>query len=287
MITTILLFINCLLGPYEMGLDAYKQKDYTHATKELTLFLAKYPHSSKAEEARYILGLSYLCLADYGMANAAFSDYLKNSLSPVHFEDVVKYKFFIAEKFRCGAKKRAFNLPYARICASGLQDAKEIYDEVASILPNQEIAGWSLYRKGCLLVSEGAFREGVEAFQTAIRRFPGTVIARQSYVGISFAYLQESKLEANNPDLLCLAMINLKKFKSDFPGDSCIAIVEKQFSGMEEFYAHGFFEMAQFYERTCHLEAAYIYYATTIREFPGTQCAKKARRILLEWCEEG
>jgi len=272
-------------GSFGKGCAAFSRKDWKVAVSQYRAFLSAFPHATSAEEARFFLGISYFKLGEYDLSNEAFSCYLKDACAPTHFEETVVYKFAIAEKFRCGAKRRIFGLSRLPQCLSAEKEALELYEEVASILPNSDVAAWSLYHRGCMLGQAGDYRESVEAFHSVIRRFPTHPLALDSYIGISYDYLQESKLEANNPDLLCLAMINLKKFKAEFPDDPKVFIVEKQYCEMEEFYALGFFEMAEFYERTDHMHAAYIYYATTIRQFPGTRAACRSKRHLEEWCQ--
>ncbi|MDR3624021.1 MAG: outer membrane protein assembly factor BamD [Chlamydiales bacterium] len=270
-------------GIYEKGCMAYNDKDWGRAVAAFVEFIHRYPNASMANDARFYLGISYFELSDYEQANKAFSAYLRDNCTPRYFEEALRYKFCIAEKFRMGACKHLFGFKKLPQWVSAEKEALDIYDEIATTLPNDDIAVLSLYSKAVLLLQMCNFRESAEEFQAVIRRFPRHPVAPASYLGVSCCYLKESSLEANNPDLLALAILNLKKFRNDFPGDPRIEVVEQQFCQIEELYASGFYEMAQFYERTEYFHAAYIYYATTVREFPGTSYARLAREKIEEW----
>lgn len=229
-------------------------------------------------------GVAYFHLGEYDLANRFFSEYLKENANPCHFEEVVRYKFCIAMKFQEGEGKRFFGVRKMPKWLSAEQDAIDIFEEVATIFPNDEMAAHAIYNKGCILLSRGCFKESIGEFQMVIRRFPRTEMAGASFEAISIAYLGEARVQPNNPDLLCLAMINMKKFKAAFPSDERICKIEKHYHCMEDLYAGGFYEMGQFYERTEHPRAAWIYYMTTIKEFPNTRFAACAKERVRQIC---
>lgn len=260
-------------GPYEKACAAFEAKDWQGTAERLAIFLRKYPNHSMATEAKFLLGVAYYQLKEYELSNTVFSDYLKENVAPLHFEEAIKYKFCIAQQFQKGECKRLFGLKFFPkwICCE--QEAVEIYDEIASVYPHDDMAAHALYNKGCMMVKRGSFKEAIQEYQSVIRRFPRTEIAAKSYEGIALCYLREAMLEPNNPDFLSLSMVNLKKYKLAFPGDDRVSKLEEYFADMQEVYACGYFNMGCFYERTERKRAAWIYYMTTIKEFPSTRFA--------------
>lgn len=271
-------------GPYEKACNAFEAKDFHAASDKFRFFIKKYPKHSCVEEAKFLLGVCYFQICEYDLANRIFTEYLECSVTPKHFEDVVKYKFCIAQKFQQGECKRILGWKRLPKWISAEQEAIDIYDELASIYPHDDIAAYALFNKGCILFKRGCFKESVDEFQTVIRRFPRTLAAASSYEAISSAYVQEARLEPNNPDFLCLAMVNLKKFKQSFPGDEKVECLDKNYLLMQAIYAKGFYDMGLFYERTEHKRAAWIYYMTTIKEFPDTNYACLAKNRLKTLC---
>jgi TolA-binding protein len=271
-------------GPYEKACNAFEAKDFYAAADKFRTFLKKYPKHTCAEEARFLLGVCYFNICEYDFANKIFTQYLECSVTPKHFDDVVKYKFCIAQKFQQGECRRVFGLKRLPKWMSAEQEAIDIYDEIATIYPHDDLAAFALFNKASILLKRGCFKDSVEEFQTVIRRFPRTPMAACSFQAISVAYVEEAKLQPNNPDFLCLALVNLKKFNQAFPADEKLECLEKNYQLMKSIYANGFYEMGLFYERTCHKRAAWIYYMTTIKEFPETRYACLAKERLKTLC---
>jgi TolA-binding protein len=275
---------NYFEGPFERACNAFEAKDFAAAADKFQTFLRRYPKHSLTAEAKFLIGVCYFNLCEYGFANTYFSRYLSENASSNHLEEVIKYKFCIAQHFQKGECKRVFGCKPFPKWLSAKQEAKEIYDEIASIYPNDDLAAESMYNKGLILLSDRAFKDAICEFQTVIRRFPRSSLAALSFEGIAKAYLGEAKLEPNNPDLLCLALVNLKKFKLAFPTDERLACLNQLFAIMQNVYAEGFYNMGLFYERSEHKRAAWIYYMTLIKEFPSTSYACLAKERVVKLC---
>jgi tetratricopeptide (TPR) repeat protein len=212
--------------------------------------------------------------------NDQFSCYLTNTCSPEYLEETMEYKFAIAEQFRCGAKRRIFGYKRLPKWASGKRDALTIYDEITCALPCHDLAAQSFYSKGLLLSETKDFRCSVEAFQTLIRRFPMHELAPEAYLASLSVYLGQACCEYQNPDVLALAEIILRRFADDFPNEERLCEGEALFAEMKEVFAYGLYETGSFYERTCHPQASVLYYSSAIQQFPDTCVADKARQRL-------
>lgn len=255
---------------FENGKSAFDAEDWGQATIEFSIVALNFPNDPKGHLAHYYLGIAYYYLEEYEFANDALSAYLNAESHPTYFKEAIEYKFAIAEEFRCGAKRRILS---SRACPKWA-DAREltltIYDEIIAALPSQDIAARALFRKGCLLLNMEEYRDSVETFRMLIRRFPKHELAPESYIAIARVYLCESYGEFQNPDVLALAEINLRKFKEDFPREERIAQAEEDVMAIKELNAQGLYEMGRFYERTGKPCAAIIYYRSAVQRFPET-----------------
>ncbi len=204
------------------------------ATIQFGIVASSFPNDPCAHEAHYYLGVAYYYLEEYEFSNDALSDYLKAQSHPVYFEEAIQYKYAIAEAFRCGAKRRLLSMHRCPKWAEGKEQALAIYDEVIAALPSQDIATQALFSKGCLLMDMKEYCESVEAFRMFIRRFPKHELAPESYLAITAVYLKQSCCEFQNPDILALAEINLRKFKQDFPREERIALAEEDVMSIKE-----------------------------------------------------
>lgn len=260
---------------YNLGVSAINCQDWQEAAKQFRVVSLNFPTSSLGQVSYFWLGISYYNLNELDFANDAFTCYLKAQDTPQYFEETMVYKFDIANQFRCGAKKRLFGTKQLPKWAPAYSLAQEIYDEIIAAAPCHDLAAKALYAKGYILWKEQAYRESVDVYMQLIRRFPKNELAPESYLAITNIYLEQSQIEFQNPDLLGLAEINVRRFQQEFPGDERVQEAEYNLQTIKETYAYGLYCTGQFYERTKKPWASVIYYQRATAQFPDTQVAQQ------------
>ncbi|MGK5595239.1 MAG: hypothetical protein ACSNEK_07780 [Parachlamydiaceae bacterium] len=262
---------------YQLALELLEGSSYEDAASQFQAIIEQCSGFSKLAECYYYLGVSSYHLSEYDLANSSFSQYLKSTNQPKFFEETLGYKYAIAEKFRLGAKRRLFETKKMPKWASGQSLALQIYDEVIFSLPCHELAALSLFSKADIQWKNREWRDAVESYQTLIRRFAKHELAPESYLCINKVYLEQAEHEFQNPDLIALAQINVRKFAKDFPKDSRVDQAENDLRLIQEIYARGLFETGRYYERTSRKRASVIYYHSAIHQFPDTKIAELCR----------
>lgn len=263
---------------HQAMITANEKQDWKELVRHALILNKFFKYTPFSQEAVYFLGLGYFNLEDYELANNHFTTYLKQQVSPKHFEEAIKCKFTIAQKFQQGEKKHLFGAEKMPQWLPAKEDAIAIYDEVITSLPNHDLAAQSYFGKAQLLLENEDYRASIETYQMLIRRFPKHPLAVESYIGIENVYLHQSKQEFPDPDFLDLAEINLRKFKENFPGEERYAIAEASFNSMREHYAQNLFETGQFYQKTNKNKAALIYYKKVLSKYPETFVAKESKK---------
>jgi outer membrane protein assembly factor BamD (BamD/ComL family) len=264
-----------------LGAQALDSCDWNESLTQFTIVSSCFSSTPYAQEAMFYIGVSYFYLEEYDLANDAFSEYLKSQSNPRLFQEAVEYKYWIAECFKNGAKRRFFGTKKLPKWASGTSMALTIYDEVVAAVPCHDIAAQALVSKGYLLWTIREYRQSVDAFQMVIRRFPKHELAPECYLYISRVYLEQSRIEFQNPDILAFAQINLKKFQLDFPREDRLCEARENVQQIQEIYARGLYDTGRFYERTCKKRAALIYYHNAIHQFPDTCVAQLCQERIL------
>lgn len=262
---------------FDAGACAYNAGDWEEAYRQFNIVTINYPTSVYGQEAFYFLGVSYFFLEEYDFANEAFSEYLKVQNNPRYFQSAVEFKFSIAEQLNAGARCRPFCTKQLPKWLPGQTLALKIYDEVIAAVPCHEIAAQALMAKGCLLWRWQDYRPAVESFQMALRRFPKYERAPDCYLYIGKIFLEQSRWEFQNSDILAFAELNLRRFEREFPREERLCEAEADVMAIKEIYANGLYETGRFYERTCKPRAAIIYYNDAIRQFPETCVASLCR----------
>ena len=265
---------------YSAAVEAFQKKNWKELVHQATIITKNYPSTPFANESVFYLGVGYFHLKEYEMANKQFSVYLKRQATPKHFEDAIQYKFSIAEKFQNGSKKRVLGWESMPKIVPAQEDALEIYEEVITALPHDDLAAKALFGKAKLFFNEEEYKSSIEAYQTLIRRFPKNPLAAESYIGIGEVYLTQCQKQYPDPDFLDLAEINLRKFHIDFPGEERISVADKMLLEMQEIYARSLFETGQFFERTKKPHASIIYYNKILTTYPNTHVAQISEKRL-------
>lgn len=266
---------------FKLGVDAMKSKNWKEAAKQLRIVSVNFPKTPEGQEATFLLGIAYYKLDDLEVSNDVFSLYLKENSNLRHFEEAINYKYHIADLFKNGATRHFFGTKHLPKLASGRSLAETIFEEIVATVPCHPLAAQSLKSRAEMLREDGLYKESIETYQQLIRRFPKHEYAPQSYVAISEVYLDRSMYEAQNPDLLDFAEINLKRFQQDFPRDDQITVLEMNLLTLKENYANSLYETGQFYERTHHPKASLIYYQNAIKKFPDTKIAQRCQERFL------
>jgi outer membrane protein assembly factor BamD (BamD/ComL family) len=272
---------------FETGMCAFDSGRWDEAVQNLIIVAVNFPESPYAQESHYFIGVAYFNLEEYDFANGAFTNYLRSKHNPRFFMETIQYKFEIAERLKNGAKRRFFGKKELPKWATGNDLAVQIYDEVAAALPCHEIAAQALFSKAHLLWSMKDYKEGVEAFRTITKRFPKNELAPESYLLINQIYLDQSRTEFQNPDILAFAQLNLRRFQHDFPREPRLSEAEAGVMEIKEVYARGLFDTAEFYGKIGKPMASAIYYQNAINQFPDTQIAELCRSRLAVLARNG
>lgn len=268
---------NYLNTHFNNGCALYNEKKWKDAAGEFERVVFFCSNQPLAAQAYFYLGVCFFEMKEYDFANTAFSNYLKACEQPEFFEQVIYYKFWIAEYFKSGGKKHYLGLRYCPKWGCGKEMAITIYDEIITTVPNHNLAVASLFSKANLQHSQQEYRDTIETYQTLIRRFPKNELTPQAYLNIAKTYCELSRLEFQNPDLLALAELNVRKFKEDFPRDERVETAEGYVQRIKENYAKGLCDIGRFYERTKNPNSAAIYYQSSVEEFPETDISSYCR----------
>lgn len=267
-------------GHYLAGAKAIEKCEWQDAILNFSIIVVNFSNTPYGQDAYYYLGASYYFFEEYDLANEALTEYLKVQSNPCFFQETIQYKFAIANKLASGAKRRFFGTKQLPKLACGKSMALDVYDEVIAAVPCHEIAAQALIAKGILLWESQDYPKAVESFQLVIRRFPKYELAPDCYLYISKIYLEQSRLEFQNSDILAFAQINLRRFERDYPREERLCEVQQDVLAVKEIYASGLYKTGQFYERVHKPRAAVIYYYETIHQFPETCIAEQAKERL-------
>ncbi len=255
---------------------AFNQKEYRSVIEDAKTIIKVAPSSPFAADTVYYLAVSYFNLKDFDLANLYFSQFLEKYATPKYFEDVIVYKYKIAEEFEMGSGRHMFGVEKLPKWVSAWEDAMALYDEVIKTLPNHEITAKAMYRKAGMLKSEKKYKEAIDTYRSVTRRFPKNLMAPESYLAIAKVYFDQSQGDYPDKDYLEQARINYKRFKRDFPSEDRIIEVEALLVKMQDLYAKELWISAKYFEKKKKYSAAKLYYEKIARLYPESSYAREA-----------
>lgn len=263
--------------------EAFANQDWWGVVDYATVIAQNFPETPFAKEAPYAMGEGYFKLGQYELSNQTFSDYLSSTTMPRYFEEAIRYKFDIAEKFANGAKLRLFGSPKMPAWLPAQEEAIKIYNDVIAALPHADITAQALLSKSRLQLQMEEYKQSAETLDLLIHRFPKHDLAAEAYLEKTRAYLAQCKAQKLDPDLLDMADLNIRRFRLAFPREPRVAEAEQAYAGMQEVFADALYETACFFERfgrTKKTDAANIYFRNIIAKYPNTQAAKASQAKL-------
>lgn len=259
---------------YSAITKAAKAQNWWNVIYYCKIALNQFPKNEISSDVIYYLAEAYFHINQYELANKYFSEYLTMEFSPKYYEEAVMFKFQMAKSYFDGLKKPLFGVKRMPKLIPAKEDALKLFDEVLNAIPNSDVAIESLFCKGKLHSDLEDYKESIEAFQTLIRKYPKHEYAIESFLEIEKVYLKQADPKRQDPNLLDLAEINLRRFKEAFPKEPKVAEAEADFHKIQEIYAQGLFEIGKFYERTKKVDASEIYYRKVVSMYPDSPSAR-------------
>ena len=252
---------------------AFQDKKWSEVIKHGSVIFEHFSEEPFADLSHYYVGLSFFHKKKYVRANREFSRYL-SAEAPEHFQEALRYKFDIAQNF---ARGKTGDYPVVKRLFSERsfkERAIEIFDEILLAEPSGDLAAYSLYHKGLVLLNMGLYDESVAVFETTIREFFKHELVPKAYVGIAKSYEARYRQEKSKDiAILNLATISCAKFEREYPGHELIGEVKKELQSMREGYSWEMYEVGRYFERRKKPKAAGFYYRDICNNFPDTEAA--------------
>ena len=186
-------------------------------------------------------------------------------------------EYEVADKFLLGAKRTTMKV----FRVSAKDEAIKILEGIADHAPNTAIAAKALLRIGDYYYADKKYADSVAAYDRFLQLFPKAPLAgyatyqaaqasRAMYIGVLY---DESPLRD--------ALQRFRDYQQSFPAQAREQQVEGQIVAIRTMLAEKTYTVGQYYEKTRpsleRKRAAAYYYQRTMREFPTTIWAQRAR----------
>jgi outer membrane assembly lipoprotein YfiO len=248
------------------------------ALKEARRFLRRYADHDGRQEALMLAAEAQMDRGRYFSAFEWLERLLNEYPSGPFFDRALSREYEIAEAFLRGRKRRVLGL----LRFSATEEGLEILVRIAEHAPASAIARKAVLRIGDHHYGKRQYAEAAEAYDQFVRLFAKSRQAEYASLQAARATLRTFKgLDFDDTPLL-EAQQRFRTFAERYPEAAKRLNVAGTLRQIAETRGQKAFETARFYARTRGPKPAAFYYGLTIRDYPDTEWAAKARRALRE-----
>ncbi len=238
--------------------DAFDKKDFSLALKAARHVVAVWPLSDFAPQAQFLVGR---CYENRGRDERAFKEYqtlLEKYPKAVHYEEVLKRQHEIALRFLAGEWFRVWD--YIPLYPS-LDKTADLFEKIVKTGAYSSVAPSAQMKIGETRERQKNFADAAKAYELAADRYyDRPQIAAESLYKEALAYKKQAATAEYDQNTAAQAITVFTDFMTLFPDDPRVPEAQKIIGALRLEQARGNLEIARYYEKRHHTEAARIYY---------------------------
>lgn len=238
--------------------EAFDKKDYGLALKAARRVVSVWPLSDYAPQAQFIVGR---CYETKGWDEKAFKEYqtlLQKYPKAVHYEEVLKRQHEIALRFLAGEWFRVWD--YIPLYPS-MDKTADLFEKIVKTGPYSSVAPQAQMKIGETRERQKNYADAAKAYELAADRyFDRPQIAADALYKEALAYKKQAATAEYDQNTAAQAITVFTDFMTLFPDDARVPEAQKIIASLRVEQARGNLEIARYYERRNHTEAARIYY---------------------------
>jgi outer membrane protein assembly factor BamD len=238
--------------------DAFDKKDFSLALKAARRVVNIWPLSDYAPQAQFIVGR---CYETKGWDERAFKEYqhlLEKYPKAVHYEEVLKRQHEIALRFLAGEWFRVWDLIPLY---PSMDKTADLFEQIVKTGPYSTVAPQSQMDIGTTREKQKNFADAAKAYELAADRYyDRPQLAAEALYKEGIAYKRQASTAEYDQNTAAQAITVFTDFMTLFPDDPRVPEAQKIIAALRIEQARGNLEIAYYYERRNHTEAARIYY---------------------------
>ncbi len=255
--------------------------DYSKALHETEKFQQFYADSPQADENQFVRGEILLARAKYLDAAKEFQQVVVNFPDTDLYDEVIEKQYEIGDRlYELGQKRyEARWQPFRR---RPLKYAGEVYTMVIDNQPFTDEAAEAQYKMGLCHFTREQYTEALYEYRQVVEKYSSSDWVDDASYGLIQCHYNSALPPDYDQVPSRLAVNAIDDFKASFPRDERLDGLEEKRQEMVESIATQRLKTAQFYEKRREFQAARIYYAVVVEQFPDTAAAEEARAWLTD-----
>lgn len=257
----------------ELAKQMEAKGDYDNAYKAYKGLVRRWPLSFSAPEAQYKIAWLEEQKGEFWQAYKSYQKMLEKYPSSTFFEQAIEREFAIGNLYLAGEPQRLWKIPLG----PSMEKTIEIYETIIKNAPYGKYAALSQFKIGLANEKQKKFAEAVKAYNTLIDKYPGNDLVIDAQYQIGYAWMKASSEPEYDQSAAEKAIEAYQDFLVRYPASEKSAAAKSNIEMLSSRRVQGSLNIAQFYEKSGNLKAAYIYYNEVVRENPNSQQAQIAK----------
>jgi outer membrane protein assembly factor BamD (BamD/ComL family) len=260
--------------------EAFDKKDYGVAAKAARRVVSTWPLSTNAPQAQYLLARSYEAKGQDERAFKAYQRLIEKYPKVDNYDEVVKRQFAIANRFLEGQWFKLWNVVPA---FPSMDKTVGLYEKIIKNGPYSEVAPQAQLNIGQAhekkLIAD--YPAAVKAYEAAADRYSDEKAGIDGLYKVGLTYTREARRAEYDQSIASQAIATFSDFATLYPDDPRVPETQKLSTGLKTEQARGSFDIARFYEKNHHWQAARIYYNDVLDKDPNSKFADIARQRII------
>ncbi|HWY76928.1 MAG TPA: outer membrane protein assembly factor BamD [Verrucomicrobiae bacterium] len=260
----------------DVAQEAFDKKDYSLALKAAKRVVSPngWPFSDYAPKAQYLVARCYEHMKQDEKAFKAYQTLLEKYPKLDNYQEILESQFAICNRFLGGEWFKLWGyIPYG----PSMDKTVEMYGKVVKNGPYSDIApqaqmniGAAREKQSRLFIhDQEPYIEAAKAYELAADRYHDRPkVASEAMYKAGLAYDKQARTAEYDQGTAGQAIDTFTYFMELYPDDPRVKDGEKIIASLRTEQARGNYEIARFYEKSHHWEAARIYYNESLQLDP-------------------
>ena len=173
-----------------------------------------------------------------------------------------------------------FNLKKKGLLKNTYEQARKIFRKVLEVAPSIENRGEIQYSVGYCSLQLGEYEEAVFEFQKIIESRPEESLLEKAEYQLGVSFLKQSLPAQRDQTMTDRAIVQFSHFLTKYPQSELAEDAKEKMSMLRDRRAESLYSICLFYMKQKEKRALLFYSGELIRDFPETEWADLARKLL-------
>ena len=258
--------------------EAEKNGDLGRAIKAYRTLVRRHPKDRLAPGSLYRMGQLQEQRHEYLKAAQSYDTLAEKFPKTERFDESIAALFRIGEMYLAGRKVKILGIPFK----ASMDEAAKIFTAIVRVAPYGKYTARALFDVGRAREKQGASEAALAAYQSVVEKFPNDPLAVDAQYQIGYIWSQAMRSGTYDPNAAAKAKTGFEDFLYRHPNSEKSAQARENLKLLEHKQTSTAFEIARFYDKQKHYQAAAIYYNDVIRQQPDSQEGDRAKKRISE-----